>query len=103
MRYLPHSGAERSAMLGVIGAGSIEALFSAVPPSALKSFDLDLPPHSPEYLVEAHMRRLAGMNHAAGDGPFFLGSGAYRHHIPATVHHLTQRPESLTAYTPYQP
>jgi glycine dehydrogenase subunit 1 len=103
MRYLPHSAAERSAMLEVIGAASIEALFSAVPASALKSFDLDLPPHSPEYLVEAHMRRLAGMNHAAGDGPFFLGAGAYRHHIPATVDHLIQRSEWLTAYTPYQP
>ncbi|WP_172122586.1 MULTISPECIES: aminomethyl-transferring glycine dehydrogenase subunit GcvPA [unclassified Devosia] len=103
MRYLPHSAAERSAMLNVIGATSVEALFSAVPASALKSFDLDLPAHSPEYLVEAHMRRLAGMNHAAGDGPFFLGAGAYRHHVPATVDHLIQRSEWLTAYTPYQP
>ncbi|WP_127752189.1 aminomethyl-transferring glycine dehydrogenase subunit GcvPA [Devosia sp. 1566] len=103
MRYLPHSAAERSAMLNVIGATSVEALFSAVPAGALKSFDLDLPAHSPEYLVEAHMRRLAGMNHAAGDGPFFLGAGAYRHHVPATVDHLIQRSEWLTAYTPYQP
>ena len=103
MRYLPHSAAERSAMLNVIGATSVEALFSAVPAGALKSFDLDLPAHSPEYLVEAHMRRLAGMNHAAGDGPFFLGAGAYRHHVPAMVDHLIQRSEWLTAYTPYQP
>ena len=103
MRYLPHSAAERSAMLNVIGATSVEALFSAVPAGALKSFDLDLPAHSPEYLVEAHMRRLAGMNHAAGDGPFFLGAGAYRHHVPATVDHLIQRSDWLTAYTPYQP
>jgi len=103
MRYLPHSAAERSAMLNVIGATSVDALFSAVPAGALKSFDLDLPAHSPEYLVEAHMRRLAGMNHAAGDGPFFLGAGAYRHHVPATVDHLIQRSEWLTAYTPYQP
>ncbi|MDF2798856.1 MAG: aminomethyl-transferring glycine dehydrogenase [Devosia sp.] len=103
MRYLPHSAAERSAMLNVIGATSVEALFSAVPAGALKSFDLDLPAHSPEYLVEAHMRRLAGMNQAAGDGPFFLGAGAYRHHVPATVDHLIQRSEWLTAYTPYQP
>ncbi|PXA97397.1 aminomethyl-transferring glycine dehydrogenase subunit GcvPA [Nostoc sp. 3335mG] len=103
MRYLPHSAHERAEMLGVIGAADIDALFSAVPRSALKSFDLDLPAHQPEFIVESHMRALAGRNHAAGDGPFFVGAGAYRHHVPATVDHLIQRSEWLTAYTPYQP
>ncbi|WDR06545.1 aminomethyl-transferring glycine dehydrogenase subunit GcvPA [Devosia rhodophyticola] len=103
MRYLPHSDAERADMLAAIGAPSIEALFGAVPAKALQSESLDLPDHSPEFLVEAHMRGLAGQNHAAADGPFFVGAGAYRHHVPATVDHLIQRSEWLTAYTPYQP
>ena len=103
MRYLPHSAAERADMLAVIGAASAEALFSAVPRSALLSQPVNLPAHSPEFLVEAHMKALAGKNHAAADGPFFVGAGAYRHHVPASVDHLIQRSEWLTAYTPYQP
>jgi glycine dehydrogenase subunit 1 len=103
MRYLPHSQAERAEMLAVIGASSVETLFAAVPEAARLKGPLDLPVHSPEFLVERHMRDLAGRNHAAGDGPFFIGAGAYRHHVPATVDHLIQRSEWLTAYTPYQP
>jgi glycine dehydrogenase subunit 1 len=53
--------------------------------------------------VERHMVGLAAKNLAAGDVPFFLGAGAYRHHVPASVDHLIQRGEFLTAYTPYQP
>ena len=90
-------------MLAVIGATSAEALFASVPRSSLLTQPVDLPAHSPEFMVEAHMRALANKNHAAADGPFFVGAGAYRHHVPATVDHLIQRSEWLTAYTPYQP
>ncbi len=53
--------------------------------------------------VEKHMRQLSKKNLAAADAPFFIGAGAYRHHVPASVDHLIQRGEFLTAYTPYQP
>ncbi len=46
---------------------------------------------------------MAARNVAAGSVPFFVGAGAYRHHIPAAVDHLIQRGEFLTSYTPYQP
>ncbi|MFO0405914.1 MAG: aminomethyl-transferring glycine dehydrogenase subunit GcvPA, partial [Labrys sp. (in: a-proteobacteria)] len=39
----------------------------------------------------------------ASSVPFFVGAGAYKHHVPATVDHLIQRSEFLTSYTPYQP
>jgi glycine dehydrogenase subunit 1 len=103
MRYLPHTEAERAEMLATIGVADIEALFATVPASARLKSPLDLPVHSPEFLVEAEMRGLARENRSGADGPFFVGAGAYRHHVPATVDHLIQRSEWLTAYTPYQP
>jgi len=103
MRYLPHTDTERAEMLATIGVSDIADLFAAVPHAARLKAPLDLPAHSPEYMVEAHMRALAARNRAGADGPFFVGAGAYRHHVPATVDHLIQRSEWLTAYTPYQP
>ena len=49
------------------------------------------------------MARLAAQNTPAGSVPFFVGAGAYKHHVPASVDHLIQRSEFLTSYTPYQP
>jgi len=104
MRYLPLTDADRSAMLDVIGADSIDALFADVPREHYLTEPLEgLPMHASEMAVERHMRRLSKMNLAAADAPFFLGAGAYRHHIPASVDHLIQRGEFLTSYTPYQP
>jgi len=52
-------------MLGVIGASSAEALFAAGPPARCSRPRVDLPAHSPEFLVERHMQALADKNHAA--------------------------------------
>ena len=103
MRYLPLTDDDRREMLGAIGAGSIDDLFEDVPPAARLAQALDLPPHLGEMQVEQKMSALARKNVAAGDAPFFVGGGAYRHHIPASVDHLIQRSEFLTSYTPYQP
>jgi glycine dehydrogenase subunit 1 len=104
MRYLPLTDADRSAMLAVIGAKSIDALFADVPQEARLPGPIEgLPMHASEMAVERHMARLAAKNLSAGEAPFFLGAGAYRHHVPASVDHLIQRGEFLTSYTPYQP
>ena len=104
MRYLPLTQDNRTAMLGVIGAATIDDLFVDVPAEARLSGPISgLPLHASEMAVERHMGALAGQNLSAGAAPFFLGAGAYRHHIPASVDHLIQRGEFLTAYTPYQP
>ncbi len=104
MRYLPLQPADRTAMLAKIGTPDIDALFADVPEEArLTGAIRDLPAHASEMAVERDMGRMARKNMVAGDVPFFLGCGAYRHHVPASVDHLIQRGEFLTAYTPYQP
>ena len=104
MRYLPLSDSDRGQMLRVIGAGSIEELFRDVPEELRLKGPIDgLPMHASEMAVERHMTALSRKNMVAGDVPFFLGCGAYKHHIPASVDHIIQRGEYLTSYTPYQP
>lgn len=104
MRYLPLTDTDRAEMLATIGAGSIDDLFVDVPAVAQLDGPIrDLPMHASEMAVERHMKKLAAKNLAAGDAPFFLGAGAYRHHVPASVDTIIQRGEFLTAYTPYQP
>ena len=104
MRYLPLSGPDRSAMLAAIGAKSIDDLFVDVPKEArLDGLIEGLPSHASELAVERHMAALSRKNMVAGEVPFFLGCGAYRHHVPASVDHIIQRGEFLTSYTPYQP
>jgi len=104
LRYLPLTGHDREAMLATIGVHSIDDLFADVPEAArLDGPIAGLPNHMTELAVERHMTALARRNTVAGEVPFFLGCGAYRHHVPASVDHLIQRGEFLTAYTPYQP
>ena len=104
MRYLPLTPADRTAMLATIGAASIDDLFVDVPEVAQLDGPIHgLPMHASEMAVERHMTALSRQNLVAGDVPFFLGCGAYKHHVPASVDHIIQRGEFLTAYTPYQP
>ncbi len=104
MRYLPLTGHDRHELLAAVGARSIDDLFVDVPEAARLTGPIEgLPNHMTELAVERHMSALARQNLVAGEVPFFLGCGAYRHHVPASVDHLIQRGEFLTAYTPYQP
>ena len=103
MRYLPLTDADRRAMLAKIGVADIDALFADVPKDKRLTGLIDLPKAKGEQEVERVLGRLASQNTSAGSVPFFVGAGAYKHHVPATVDHLIQRSEFLTSYTPYQP
>ncbi len=103
MRYLPLTDSDRREMLGKIGVSGIDDLFVSVPGEKLMAELPSLPLTKGELEVEREMMQLAARNTPAGAVPFFIGGGAYRHHVPSTVDHLIQRSEFLTSYTPYQP
>lgn len=103
MRYLPLSAEDRAGMLAKIGVSDVNALFSDIPAGMLFSGPVDLPAHKSEMEVERILAAMAAQNIPASSVPFFVGAGAYKHHIPASVDHLIQRSEFLTSYTPYQP
>jgi glycine dehydrogenase subunit 1 len=103
MRYLPLQADDRRAMLAKVGVKSVDELFAAVPKGKLLKGLVNLPKARGEIEVERELGRLAARNTPAGSVPFFVGAGAYRHHVPTSVDHLIQRSEFLTSYTPYQP
>ncbi|MEZ0167670.1 aminomethyl-transferring glycine dehydrogenase subunit GcvPA [Microvirga sp. TS319] len=103
MRYLPLSDTDRSEMLARAGVKTVDDLFADVPKNLLLKEPLDLPRHKGELEVERILSRMSARNVPASSVPFFVGAGAYKHHVPATVDHLIQRSEFLTSYTPYQP
>lgn len=104
VRYLPLTNVDRAAMLAWIGVSNIDDLFCDVPAEArLDGAVHGLPLHQSEFAVDRHVSALASRNISASSCPSFLGAGAYRHHVPASVDQLLLRGEFLTSYTPYQP
>ncbi|WP_112663262.1 aminomethyl-transferring glycine dehydrogenase subunit GcvPA [Microvirga flavescens] len=103
MRYLPLSETDRGEMLARVGVKSVDDLFADIPKDKLLKAPVDLPRRKGELEVERILSRMSSKNISASSVPFFVGAGAYKHHVPATVDHLIQRSEFLTSYTPYQP
>ncbi len=101
MRYHPHTPDDVAAMLGAVGAKSLDDLFRSIPERLRLSRPLDLPPAADEITLLAELRRLAARDETSH--PPFAGAGAYPHHVPPVVDQLLLRGEFFTAYTPYQP
>ena len=99
MPFIPHTPDDVQAMLGAIGAPSLDALFDEIP-EAIRAAGLT---QVPEGVSELEMMQLMEARAAADSGlTCFLGAGCYDHHIPAAVWDITARGEFMTAYTPYQ-
>lgn len=104
MRYLPLTDKDRREMLDFIGVDSVDDFFRDVPDKAqLEGKIIGVADHLSEMEVERSLSGLAQKNRSASQGPFFVGCGAYKHHVPASVDQIIQRSEFLTTYTPYQP
>jgi len=102
MRYIPHTEAEITEMLGIVGRTSLDELFTTIPPEARFERKLALEPALAEPDLMAHLNELA--KKSTGSGLLsFLGAGMYQHHVPPAVDQLLLRSEFYTAYTPYQP
>jgi glycine dehydrogenase subunit 1 len=97
--FIPHTSDETSAMLGAIGATTIEDLFDEIPAPLRVAGLPGVPPGLSEAAITRLMRERAGRNVPS---LCFLGAGAYEHHIPAAVWEIATRGEFYSAYTPYQ-
>lgn len=100
--FIPHTDADRAAMLRAVGIESLEDLFKDVP-AKYRFPSLDLPPALTEMEVARELQDVALANENVHDLACFLGAGVYNHYVPAAVDAILRRGEFLTAYTPYQP
>ena len=103
MRYLPHTDEDIASMLKVVGADSLNALFSTVPVDCRHKTALNLPEPLTEWEVNDLMDAFSHQTAVSPEYKMFIGAGSYEHHIPATVSYLVGRSEFVTSYTPYQP
>lgn len=100
-RYIPHTGADREAMLARCGMASEADLYADVPRELLLGRPYDVPEEMSEKEVRDFFRALDAENSPAD--VCFAGNGFYHHMAPAAIQAVISRSEFLTAYTPYQP
>ena len=102
-RYTGVTDEDLRAMLGAIGADSLEELFADIPESVRLGREIELPPGRSEQEVYEQLASLAARNRSTEDEITFLGAGMYDNYVPALIDTLLSRSEFLTPYTPYQP
>lgn len=97
--YMPNSTEEvQQEMLRATGAFSVADLFEQIPTSNRIQRPLDLPVQlSSEALLRRHLQGFLDRTDACEKYVSFLGSGTYRHHVPAICDELTSRYEWHTS------
>ncbi|MGD9099998.1 MAG: aminomethyl-transferring glycine dehydrogenase subunit GcvPA [Anaerolineae bacterium] len=102
MSFIPHTDADRQAMLKRIGVERIVNLFHDIP-AEKRYVAFDLPDPLSEMEAGWELGALSRANVDVNQCACFLGAGAYNHYVPSVVDYVLQRGEFYTAYTPYQP
>ncbi|HUI23517.1 MAG TPA: aminomethyl-transferring glycine dehydrogenase subunit GcvPA [Nitrososphaerales archaeon] len=91
-----------SKMLKMVGASSVDELFSDIPPNVRLGRKLKLPEGASEYEVRREVQTRLSRNSTPPGSLCFLGGGVWPHYVPAAVESITSRQEFYTSYTPYQ-
>lgn len=100
MDFVANQQKQIEKMLKAIGVSCVEDLFQSIPSHLqLKSPQEDdgMSEHEGIKLMES-----LGKKNTFNKFDFYLGGGAYEHHIPAIVQSICTKSEFLTSYTPYQ-
>ncbi|UCD94826.1 MAG: aminomethyl-transferring glycine dehydrogenase subunit GcvPA [Candidatus Zixiibacteriota bacterium] len=100
MPYIPNTDDDRHRMLARIGVEKIEDLFRTIPENLRLRKPLNLPQPLSELELLREIESISGKNR--GNLVIFAGGGVYDHFIPAAIETIVNRPEFVTAYTPYQ-
>ena len=100
MSFIPTTKKDTEDMLKVVGAKSLDDLFSDIPKEIRRTADVGLPAALSEIEADELLTGLSERNRSLS---VFAGGGAYRHYVPPVVDQLAGRSEFYTAYTPYQP
>ncbi|MEA3297565.1 MAG: aminomethyl-transferring glycine dehydrogenase subunit GcvPA [candidate division Zixibacteria bacterium] len=100
MPYIPNTDNELRQMLADTDISDLNQLLSCIPQDLRLKRTLDIPAMS-EMEVLRDIANLAADNRERLI--CFAGGGVYDHFIPAAIGAIINRPEFMTAYTPYQP
>ena len=97
--FMPNSVVEvQQEMLAATGASSVSEFFEQIPESHRMKRPLDLPAQlSSEALLRRHLQGFLDRTDSCEEFLSFLGSGTYRHHVPAICDELISRYEWLTS------
>ena len=98
--YIPNSAPEvRAEMLRIIGAKSIEDLYTTVPKELRYNERLPLEEGIPEEgRLRRHVTSILNKNTPASEMLSFLGAGCYQHEVPAVCDEINRRGEFVTSY-----
>lgn len=99
--YIPNSNeAVRKEMLDLIGAKSVEEIYSFIPDEVRMKKPLDIPaPFTTEQELSKHMNSILAEDSTCEENISFLGAGCYDHYVPAICDEINGRSEFLTAYS----